>query len=718
MKVSRRDILKVLGGGMVGTVFSPIPWKLLRDSSVWTQNWPWVPVPMRGKATTAYTACTLCPSACGVRVRCIGGRPVSLTGVSDDPGDRGALCAAGNGAHQLPWHPDRVRTVLRRTGDGVGRFEPATTDEAVAAVVAAITATDRPVAVLDGRPGRAIGGAYRELLAGRPGAQLLTVPGAARASMVVLRGLHASDPGPLAVDLDAVETIVGFSAPILDGWGQPGVVQRRMDAGRVRLVQFEAVQSRTAVKADRWVPITPGTEGVVALGLARLLIGSGRANPASGHSQSASFSAACAPWTPRRVFEVAGVDEATLTEVAGMMAPASTIAVGGGDAGGGPLSGEDEASIQALNLLLGAVGKSIRSCAAVAGDPADAGPDALQPRDLADAANGSIGVLIVDVAMSGAALPWPMVAAKLAPGAVVVALTPVLTEAARNAQWVIPTAAPFTAMTDCPGHPDFPATIRLARGFLAPDPDVVDPVDFLNRLGVALGVQRVVTAAPDLPTLLAKRVETLHRAGGTVSMPGETPVPMAEVASEDDLLDMLKGGGCWRGGFAPAVVSQAAGVDSVIADDETVAAVDPVPPKAPGLSPDAARWAVATLADPAFPMHLVVTGGVESTSAAARSPILSKVDQESGLRPRAQTALMNPATIASHGLHPRRDWLVATAAGSQRMRVEPDPGVPPGVLLVSAAPQGRGPWQGGNPINLATPDGTTWRLSPAHIREA
>lgn len=733
MKLSRRDVLKFLGGGVVGTVFSPIPWKLLRDSSVWTQNWPWIPVPMRGAATGTHSACPLCPAACGMRVRLIGGRPVSAVGVPDDPRERGALCAAGTAAHQLPWHPDRATTVMRRDGDAAP--VPATLDDAIAAIAAAIGSTDKAVAVLDGRPGRAMGGAWRELLAGRPGAMALAVPSAARSSMAVLRGVHAGDPGPLAVDLDAVRTIVGFSAPLLDGWGRPGVVQRRADAGALRVIQFEAVQSRTAMRADRWVPITPGTEGVVALGLARLLIHGGRAAPGLAIADAEGFLAAVEPWTPRRVFEVAGVDETTLAEVAGMLAPGTTLAVGGGDAGGGPLARADEASVQALNLLLGAVGHAVKPGAAVPDDPAAAALDALPLRDVADVADGAIGVLIADLSTAGAALPWSLVASRLAPGATVVALSPVATDLAARAHWVIPTAPATCAEVDCPGHPDFPSTVRVARP-LTPAPDgVVDPVDFANRLGAALGIARTLTAAPDLPALVAKRVAALHAAGGTVVMPGAEPVAVADAGDADDLLEMLRGGGVWKGAFvaktaAPGPEATAAPADPATASDaaaspvaEAVPAIPavptaPAPGPVPVFAPVPPAWAVAPASDPAFPLHLIVTGGIERTGAAARAPILSKVDQESGLRPFARTARMNPATIASHGLLPDREWTVATPSGAARMRIAPDPTVPPGALLAGAAPQGRGPWQGGDPIELAAPGGRTWRLIPARIREA
>lgn len=715
MKVSRRDMLMLLGGGAVGTIFSPIPWKLLRDSSVWTQNWPWIPVPKRGAAATAASACPLCPSACGVRVRTIGGRPVMVAGLPDAPGQRGALCAAGSGVHQLPWHPDRVRTPLRRVGGGSPGFEPASLEDAVGAIAAAIRETQGTVAILDGRPGRVLGGAYREFLSGRADACVLVPPSAVRASMPVLRKLHTRDPGPLAVDLDVVDTIVGFSAPLLDGWGQPGLVQQRMHEGRLRLFQFEAVQSRTALMADRWIPITPGTERAVALGLARMLIRSGRVSPAFGYADFKAFVAAYEPWTPRRVFEVAGVDEATLTEVADALAPTGrVVAIGGGDPAGGPLPFEDEASIQVLNLLLGAMGQAVKAQRPLADDPADAASDRVATRDLCDVPDGSVGVLIADLAMAGATVPWPILARKMAPQGLLVSLTPVLADLALHAQWVIPTAPAFTAAHDCPGHPDLPRSLRLSRGFTPAGDEVVDPVDLLNRLGTALGIERQATVADALDDLMALRLRALHRAGdGTVFVAGKDPVAMAEIDSPEDVLSMLRAGGCWRTALAAAASAEEPAVEA--GDDQTETA--PPRPAMPFALEQVAAKDPGGLVN-GFQMYLIVGGGVERTAGVARSPILSKVDQESGLRPFANVARVNPATVASHGLRPNRRWRVSTPQGAITMRIEPDPTVPPGAILAGAEPQGALPWNAGNPVDLAAPDGKTWRLLPASITEA
>ena len=48
MPVTRRDILWTLGGGLAGAVVSPVPWKLLDDTAIWTQRRHALPVPARG----------------------------------------------------------------------------------------------------------------------------------------------------------------------------------------------------------------------------------------------------------------------------------------------------------------------------------------------------------------------------------------------------------------------------------------------------------------------------------------------------------------------------------------------------------------------------------------------------------------------------------------------------------------------------------------------
>ena len=103
MTNTRRDIFKFAGGAVAGAFFTPAPWRLITDTALWSENWPGIPRPARGEIRARFTNCGLCPAGCAVRARCVGDQPVSLAGL------HGGLCPFGLTAHQLPYHPARLR---------------------------------------------------------------------------------------------------------------------------------------------------------------------------------------------------------------------------------------------------------------------------------------------------------------------------------------------------------------------------------------------------------------------------------------------------------------------------------------------------------------------------------------------------------------------------------------------------------------------------------
>lgn len=220
MPANRRDFVKFAGGAAVGTAASPLPWKLLDDTSIWSQNWSAIPKLPRGAAEAKATRCTLCPSGCAVNATLVGGVPVRLSG---------RLCAAGHAAHQLPWHPFRLH--------------PGNLDAAVERVTVAIRTAKKPVAILDGRPERTASRMYRQALASWPGAVYLT---------------NAAAPAT-GVNFDRIDTVVGF-----------GVDAVAIARGK-RLLQVDARHSLAASVAARWYAVKPGCEGLIALAVARRL---------------------------------------------------------------------------------------------------------------------------------------------------------------------------------------------------------------------------------------------------------------------------------------------------------------------------------------------------------------------------------------------------------------------------------------------------------------
>ena len=220
MKPLRRDLFKFAGGAVAGAFLTPAPWRLITDTALWSENWPGIPRPARGEIRARFTNCALCPAGCAVRARCVGEQPVSLAGV------RGGLCPFGLTGHHLPYHPARLRQ---------GPVE-----EATRAVNQFAAQRAAGIAVLDLNPGRTVSWTYRR-------------------SMAAMKGLYlAPELTSVAYDLAAAKTVLSIGAPLLDGWGTPAnVLAARRN---FRLIQAEAVESRTAVLADEWIRLAPGTE--------------------------------------------------------------------------------------------------------------------------------------------------------------------------------------------------------------------------------------------------------------------------------------------------------------------------------------------------------------------------------------------------------------------------------------------------------------------------
>ena len=116
MKIDRRSFLSFVIGGAAGTALSPLPWKLTDDFAIWSQNWPWTPVPPNGEVFYVNSACMLCPGGCGITVRKVENRAVKIEGMKDHPVNDGGICPMGVSGLQLLYGPGRVQGPLRRVG--------------------------------------------------------------------------------------------------------------------------------------------------------------------------------------------------------------------------------------------------------------------------------------------------------------------------------------------------------------------------------------------------------------------------------------------------------------------------------------------------------------------------------------------------------------------------------------------------------------------------
>src|SRR5437588_5489591 len=101
--------------------------------------------------------CPICSAGCGMNVRVMDADVETvkngqagvvkmmvakkLEGLATDKISRGGLCARGQAAIQITYHPDRLTQPMKRSGArGSGEFKPVTWDEAIAELVGKLDA--------------------------------------------------------------------------------------------------------------------------------------------------------------------------------------------------------------------------------------------------------------------------------------------------------------------------------------------------------------------------------------------------------------------------------------------------------------------------------------------------------------------------------------------------------------------------------------------------
>lgn len=276
----------MLAGGAAGIHITPVPWKMMDDIAIWTQNWPWVPVPERGRFNHDRSVCSLCPGGCGIEVRKVDDRAVKIEGREDFPVNNGGICPLGAGGLQLLYDETiRFTSPMKRVGPrGEGLFLPVSWSEAVETLadrIKTLRKENRPeaLAAVDGsRPGTASEGLVKRLLeaVGSPNCYSMpSIQNTYRTANLLMQG----NAGPMAYDIENADFVLSFGCALIEGWGAPGRVmgawgrwREDSKAKAPRIVQVESRASNTASKSDAWIAARPGTEAALALGMAHVII--------------------------------------------------------------------------------------------------------------------------------------------------------------------------------------------------------------------------------------------------------------------------------------------------------------------------------------------------------------------------------------------------------------------------------------------------------------
>jgi len=694
--ITRRDLLKFTGGSIIGLMFSPLPWKLLDDSAIWTQNWSLTPKLAHGPITSVFTHCTLCPAGCAMKALCVSGMPFSLTGVPFHPLTHGSLCVRGLAGHHMAYHP--LRIVHPHTFSGKSEessMSAISLKRALDAIAGHMKSTTGTIAILDRQPNRAISELYRSFLQQTERGLYLTSPSREESTLDAIKEMVKPSPGPLGYDFENTSLIISFGAPLLDGWGTPGRMNAIRNSQRAKIVQIDCRYSRTALQSDQWIAIAPGTERLVALSIASVL--EEEHFIAQRIRQSITdirqFSSMIGQFSPEKTAARTGIQPSVLRMLTRELASVnSAIVLSGADPGGGPFDIETERTIAAINLLLGSVGKNggIVSRKNIPGYQSE-----FTPIHWSNIPDHSIDTLIVDGADSGYAIPWRLIEQKLTnTSSMVVSLSPVLDQISVHSDYLLPSPAHLESLQDQVANIDAKtATFSLSIPLLKKNENTIDPVDVLRELSARLNV---VLEIPTEEELLKNKVAQIHsgQRGILFTYSDGSSTSIRELSSADDLWTALTTGAIWI-------------------DDE----IHQLPPR----SVTMALSAEQPKDSKEEPLQMIASGWRGAVCASQISPILSKVFQETELRHVNGIVSINPETASQLGVTNDSPMTLSTKNGSAAVNVKIDTTVRPGIVDAAIGPNLNGTETPAHPVgntllNLCdvTNDGT-WRITPAQI---
>ncbi len=556
MKITRRELLTFAGGSILGALFTPIPWKLLDDSSIWTQNWSLIPGLPRGPETYTATRCAICPGGCAVRARRINGQPVTLAGVPADPLKSGALCPMGIAGHHLAFHPLRLRDAFAFTGKSPdATLVPIGLDEVVSKVsrtIRDLSAASMPgaIAILDQRPGRAVSGLYREFIGTCPQGTYIVAPGSEEPTLAALQRLCNFNEALPGYDLENTRVILSFGSDLLDGWSSPGrltgLMQNRNQNG-LQLIQAEGVKSRTAHQANTWLPVIPGTEGTLALSIGNVLIRDGlhSRDVEKGITDFQTYKKLVAGFPPEAAAAATGISAQAITATAHALASGPSVVMAGCNPAGGPFDRATEVAIAGLNILIGSVGRK-GGITLYARTPS-AHASTVPAVALADVPDHSIRLLLIDGAESGNVFPASLLKRKLtSDGGTVVLMSPYLAPRSGSADYLLPSAAAYESTEELSTPTGATrSSFALSLPLFKQSEKTVDPVAFLAKLAEAAGLP--LPGATSSEACLKQRAHDIwvSKRGSLTTAADSAVTPVQGMSGEEDLWKGLSEGECW-----------------------------------------------------------------------------------------------------------------------------------------------------------------------------
>jgi len=360
----RREFLKILGLGGAGAALSGCDLPSTVTLEEGKENVESYLMPeeyvIPGVGVWYASVCSQCSAGCGINGRVREGRVLKIEGNPESPMNNGNLCMMGQAGLQGHYNPDRIQTPMVREN---GKLVPTVWEKAISIVKDKLGTATGKVAWFTGQVSghqAALIGNHLQAVKSKQHFVYETINSAVW--QAVCRDMLGEEVPRLRID--KAQSILSFGADFLGTWVSPvhfagEYAKFRKQKKRGVLVSVESKMSLTGASSDLWLAIKPGTEGVVALGIANHLVANHKPNVASIPAEVKKL---IHQYDLATVAKISGGDANKIQRIAELLVDRRPSLVLAGAPVEGLANGYDNiAAIMLLNILLGNVGKTLES---------------------------------------------------------------------------------------------------------------------------------------------------------------------------------------------------------------------------------------------------------------------------------------------------------------------------------------------------------------------
>ena len=349
--LSRRNLFKYAGVGGVTAVVASCekkPEKLI-PMLVPPTDYEYTP----HTAFRYMTTCRECDSGCGLMMTTREHRAQKAEGNPNHPINKGALCARGQASLQSLYNPNRHAHPLL---DG----QKVSWQVGINKFIETLKNSSGDVVFLGKRSTGSEGSFIDEWLQIVGGGSRINFEMISQDSQIEANKIAFETEDIADYAFEKAGIVLNFGTDFLGNWGSSVENSRRFtemhafkNGSKGQLVHISPQVCLSGAKADQWIKINPGTEGLVALAIANVLRHKKR-NFQFLEDYLESY-------TPEKVFEATGVPVNTINKlVSDIFDNGPLLALAGGNLSSTDQCVETLLAVNILNTISGALGETVR----------------------------------------------------------------------------------------------------------------------------------------------------------------------------------------------------------------------------------------------------------------------------------------------------------------------------------------------------------------------